>query len=72
MKSEKMSIAENLIELRKKKELSQVAVAHLLNIGERTYQNYEYGSRLPPLPTLIALADLYDISLDELVGRERH
>ena len=71
MKSEKMSIAENLIELRKKKGLSQVAIAHLLDIGERTYQNYEYGTSLPSLMTAIALADLYEVSLDALVGRER-
>lgn len=66
-----MKIAENLVALRKKRDLSQVAVAHLLDISERTYQNYEYGERIPPLLTAIALADLYDVALDELVGRER-
>lgn len=66
-----MNIAENLIALRKKKGLSQVAVAQLIDVGERTYQNYEYGDRLPPLMTAIALADLYGVTLDELVGRER-
>ncbi len=66
-----MKIAENLVALRKKRGLSQVAVAHLLDISERTYQNYEYGERIPPLLTAIALADLYDVALDELVGRER-
>ena len=64
-----MKIAENLVALRKKRDLSQVAVAHLLDISERTYQNYEYGERIPPLLTAIALADLYDVALDELVGR---
>ena len=43
-----------------------------VGIRSRTYQNYEYGGRTPPLETLIALANLYDISLDELVCRERH
>ena len=66
-----MKIAENLVALRKKRGLSQVAVAHLLDISERTYQNYEYGERIPPLLTAIALADLYGVSIDELVGRER-
>ena len=66
-----MRIAENLVALRKRRGLSQVAVAHLLDISERTYQNYEYGERIPPLLTAIALADLYDVALDELVGRER-
>ena len=62
-----MKLNENLIQLRAEKGLSQEAV----HIKTRTYQNYEYGLRLPLLPTLIALADLYDISLDELVCRER-
>ena len=66
-----MKLNENLIRLRAEKGLSQEAVAQAVRIKTRTYQNYEYGLRLPTLPTLIALADLYDISLDELVCRER-
>ena len=66
-----MKLNENLIQLRAEKGLSQEAVAQAVRIKTRTYQNYEYGLRLPTLPTLIALADLYDISLDELVCRER-
>lgn len=65
-----MELYENLIFLRKKCGLSQEAVAEAVGIKARTYQNYEYGSRIPPLPTLIALADLYHISLDALAGRE--
>ena len=67
-----MQLFENLIRLRKERRLSQEAVAEAVGIRSRTYQNYEYGGRIPPLSTLIALADLYDISLDELVCRERH
>lgn len=66
-----MELHENLISLRQAHHLSQEAVACAVNITPRTYQNYEYGSRVPPLATLIALADLYDISLDELVCRKR-
>lgn len=66
-----MKLNENLIQLRAEKGLSQEAVAQAVHIKTRTYQNYEYGLRLPLLPTLIVLADLYDISLDELVCRER-
>ena len=65
-----MELRENLIDLRKKNGLSQEAVAEAIHVTARTYQNYEYGSRIPLLPALIALADLYQISLDELVGRE--
>jgi len=64
-------LAENLVQLRKERNLSQEAVAKKINIGARAYQNYEYGQRVPPLSVAIALADLFEISLDELVGRER-
>ena len=66
-----MELYEHLIRLRKERNLSQEAVADAIGIKSRTYQNYEYGSRLPPLPTLIALADLYQLSLDELVCRDQ-
>ena len=64
-------LAENLIALRKARHLSQNAVAEAIHVGIRAYQNYEYGIRIPPLPTAVALADLFDVSLDGLVGRER-
>ena len=65
-----MELHENLIRLRTEHGFSQEAVAKAVNVKGRTYQNYEYGIRVPLLPTLIALADLYDISLDELVCRD--
>ena len=66
-----MKLCENLVELRLKRKLTQAAVAKEVEIDTRSYQNYEYGKRTPPLNTLIALADFYGVSLDELVGRER-
>ena len=63
-------LAENLVSLRKAKNLSQNAVAEAVHVGIRAYQNYEYGTRIPPLPVAVTLADLFDVSLDGLVGRE--
>ena len=45
--------------------------AAAIGVTERGYRNYERGVREPVLSTLIALADFYDLSLDELVCRER-
>lgn len=36
----------------------------------RAYQNYEWGLREPKMAALVALADFYNISLDELVCRD--
>ena len=66
-----MTFSEHLLVLRKQRHLKQTEVADAVGITERGYRNYELGSREPPLSTLIALADFYDLSLDELVCRER-
>ena len=66
-----MRFCERLRYLRESKGLTQKDIANGIDIGLHTYQRYEYGEREPQLSTLVALADFYDLSLDELVGRER-
>lgn len=66
-----MTFPEHLSVLRKQAGLSQKELAEKIGISWRGYQNYELGLREPQLSTLIALADFYDLSLDELVCRER-
>ena len=66
-----MTFGENLLRLRKEKGLSQPSVSDGAGISLRAYQNYERGLREPQLSPLIALADFYGISLDELVCRKR-
>lgn len=41
-----------------------------LNITLRTYQKYESGDREPPFDLLVAIADLFDVSIDFLLGRD--
>ena len=66
-----MTFAEHLLQLRKEKGIKQPDLAKQLGISLRAYQYYESGEREPTLSTLIALADFYDLSLDELVCRQR-
>ena len=66
-----MTFSENLATLRNGRGLSQKEVATAIGAGVRAYQRYEYGEREPQLSVLIALADFYNISLDELVCRQR-
>ena len=65
-----MTFSEHLLYLRKQRHLKQTDVADAVGITERGYRNYELGLREPQLSTLIALADFYSLSLDELVCRE--
>ena len=66
-----MTFHENLLRLRKERDLTQPQVAEGAGLSLRGYQNYERGLREPSLSALISLADFYDISLDELVWRQR-
>lgn len=60
---------EHLKEARKRKKLKQREMAEHLQIGMRTYQNYEGGQRRPDYETLVAIADYLEVSLDYLLGR---
>ena len=62
-----MTFSEHLLQLRTARDLTQKSLAAKIGISWRTYQNYELGLREPPLSTLIALADFYDLPLDELI-----
>ena len=61
--------AENLRELRTKQRIYQRELAEYLQVSVATYQNYEKGIHEPNIDKLIALADYFKITLDELVGR---
>ena len=63
------SFRNNLIELRKLNKLTQRDVAQHLNISQPSYIRYENGKSEPTIDNLIKLADLFDVTLDELCGR---
>lgn len=56
-------------DLREDRDWKQEYVAGLLGIRQTTYSKYELGKILVPIDMLMKLADLYDVSLDYLVGR---
>ena len=58
----------NLKEIRTKRGLTQVEVAKKLGVAQVTYCNYELGNREPDISTLIKLADLFNVTIDELFG----
>jgi len=54
---------------RKIAELTQNEVAQELNISLQAYKHYEAGRRVPSLEMATKIADVFGISIDELVGR---
>lgn len=62
--------AERLRLLRDARQLSQARLAELLGIDPRSYNRWERGGNVPHLDTLIRIADILQVTLDELVGRK--
>lgn len=54
---------------RKQRKMTQQEVASSIGLQRSTYSRYEEGSNRPSWKVLIKLADLYGITMDELVGR---
>lgn len=59
-----------LKEARQKKGLSQNAAAEKLNISRQAISRWETGKGSPDINTLPLISELYEISIDELFGRE--
>jgi transcriptional regulator with XRE-family HTH domain len=60
---------QTLRELRKSRGLTQVRLCELLDVSPRVYNRWENGSAAPRLDTLVKIADILSVTLDELVGR---
>lgn len=65
-----MDFNNKLYELRKQKGLSQEELANRLNVSRQTISKWEIGDSAPDLEKLVAISDLFGISLDELVHGE--
>lgn len=59
-----------LLEQRKANNLTQQAVADYLGIKQPSYIRYENGQAEPTLANLVKLADLFNVSVDYLLGRK--
>lgn len=62
-----MEFNNKLYNLRKQKGLSQEELANRLNVSRQTVSKWEVGDSTPDMEKLIAMSDLFEISLDELV-----
>ncbi len=65
-----MNLNKNIFDLRKKKGLSQDALAEQIDVSRQTISNWEKGETSPNPEQLILLSKVLDISIDNLVGNE--
>ena len=59
---------ENLKNAREKRGLSQKEVAEGIGVAKSTYSLYESGNREPNVQTIKKIADLLNVSADDLLG----
>lgn len=63
-----MDLAYNIVRLRKRAGLTQAQLADKLNMTPAAVSKWETGAATPDLDTLIALADYFRVTVDELLG----
>lgn len=62
-----MKIGDKLKEARLKKNMTQEEVAEKIFVSRQSISNWENNKTYPDIGNVIALSDLYEISLDELL-----
>ena len=65
-----MVFHEKLFELRKKERLSQEELAEKVDVSRQSVSKWESGQSTPEMDKLILLSNIFNISIDELVGKE--
>lgn len=62
-----MTLAEKIAVLRAERKLSQGDLAEKLDISRQSVSKWETGQAVPEVDKIIKLADLFDVTIDELL-----
>ena len=65
-----MSLGERIYRLRTEKNLSQGDLAERLEVSRQSISKWENNNAVPDLEKIIALSEIFEVSLDELVKGE--
>ncbi len=60
-------ISQNLIELRKSKNLKQSELSEAIGYSDKTISRWENGTSVPDIATLVKLADFFGVNLNDLI-----
>lgn len=63
-----MTYRQQIRALREDNDYTQSYIASLLNVGQRTYADYELGKTRIPVDALIKLAKFYDVDMNYICG----
>lgn len=66
-----MSLGENINRLRREKLMSQTDLADALNVSRQSVSKWESDASTPELEKLLAISELFGVSLDELIKGEK-
>ena len=70
MENIKSNVAKNIAELRILNNMTQLELAEKLNYSDKTISKWERGESTPDITVLVAIADLFGVTLDHLVKSE--
>lgn len=63
-----MNYQQRIRALREDNDYTQTYIASLLNVGQRTYADYELGKTRIPVDSLIKLAEFYNVDMNYISG----
>ena len=63
-----MDVADRIRDLREDSDKNQSQIANILNIGQKTYSDYETRKIRIPLDSVIILAKYYDVDMNYICG----
>ena len=62
-----VTVGKNIMRLRRMKNMTQLDLAEKLNYSDKSISKWEQGNGMPDVRILVRLAELFNVSLDDLV-----
>lgn len=67
-----MTLGENIKKLREENKMSMMQLAKILNVSDAGICKWENGQHEPKASYIVAIANYFGITTDELLGRENY